>query len=391
MSVRSVFKNAGKKINILMIPSAYPTEVSPLNSIFFKEHAQAIALLNDVSVVYAYPLPSKFLSQNKLFKIEYSLDNNVKTARIKFLRSFKKVDIIISILLTSLFSFRIIRIHSFNILHAQKFFPAGVISVVLGQLFDIPVVITEHSGNFAHAVSTPLRSVLTKYALRKANKIVAVSRVLANSIKTYNEKLDIKVIPNPVNVHKFKPSYTGQNLTKKILHVSSLKPVKGISYLIEAVANLKNKRNDFIVDIVGGDVDYIQTYKNLAKNKQIENIIRFHGKKSNDEVVNFMNRCSFFVFPSIEESFGVVLIEAMACGKPVIATKSGGPEEIVRNESGILIPPEDTESLTEALDYMLDNFQKNNSKHIRQYIKDNFSYEVFGEALSKIYYESLGC
>jgi len=98
-----------------------------------------------------------------------------------------------------------------------------------------------------------------------------------------------------------------------------------------------------------------------------------------------MRNCDFFVLPSLYENFGVVYIEAMACGKPVIGTNAGGPVEIINKETGILVPPKDQESLINAINYMLDHYQEYSSEKISRYAKENFNYEVVGKKIDEIY------
>jgi len=98
-----------------------------------------------------------------------------------------------------------------------------------------------------------------------------------------------------------------------------------------------------------------------------------------------MRECDFFVLPSFYENFGVVYIEAMACGKPVIATNAGGPKEIVNEDIGVLVPPKDVEALIKAIEYMLDNYQNYSTEKIAQYAKKRFSYEAIGKILDEVY------
>ena len=223
--------------------------------------------------------------------------------------------------------------------------------------------------------------------MKKAIQVIAVSKVLSASIKSCAPQLNIRVISNPVNTYGFFPSDNKNSKypIKRILHISHLRADKGICYLIDAVNRLKIKRDDFVIDIVGGNPDNLKRAQNLAETYQVNQIIRFHGKKSHDDIANFVRDCVFFVLPSIRESFGVVLIEAMACGKPVVATRCGGPEEVVTKETGILIPPGDVEALADAIDYMLDNYQRYNPPRIRNYVENNFSYKVIGKRIDEIY------
>lgn len=98
-----------------------------------------------------------------------------------------------------------------------------------------------------------------------------------------------------------------------------------------------------------------------------------------------MQRCDFFVLPSLFETFGVTLIEAMACGKPVIASDIGGPKEIVTEKVGKLVPPGDSETLAEAVDYMLDHYREYDPEKIVQYVRQRYSYQAVGKECDRVY------
>ena len=114
-------------------------------------------------------------------------------------------------------------------------------------------------------------------------------------------------------------------------------------------------------------------------------MIKYHGLKTKYEVAEFMRSCDFFVQTSLYETFGVTFIEAMACGKPIIATKLPALQEKINDEVGILVPPRNVNALTKAIDYMLDNYKNYSSEKIANYAKDNFSYEIVGKKLDNIY------
>ena len=102
-----------------------------------------------------------------------------------------------------------------------------------------------------------------------------------------------------------------------------------------------------------------------------------------------MQMCDCFVLPSRYETFGVVYIEAMACGKPVIAVANGGPDDFVHEFNGILIQPEQEEELVQALDEMITAIEKKDSTYqperIAAYVEEKFSYRAIAEQLEKIY------
>jgi glycosyltransferase involved in cell wall biosynthesis len=109
------------------------------------------------------------------------------------------------------------------------------------------------------------------------------------------------------------------------------------------------------------------------------------GALNRTQVAEYMSKCDFFVLPSRYETFGVVYIEAMACGKPVIAVKNGGPDDFVKNFNGILIEPENVDELSKAMCDMLNNRLKYNPQVISEFINQNFSSQAITEQLEKIY------
>jgi glycosyltransferase involved in cell wall biosynthesis len=113
------------------------------------------------------------------------------------------------------------------------------------------------------------------------------------------------------------------------------------------------------------------------------------GKRPNTEIPLWMNACDLVVLPSLSEGFGVVLIEAMACGKPVVATRCGGPEEIVTPETGILVPPGDEIALAKALHDVLSDQQRFDPQEIRRRAVDNYAYGNIASRITAVYREVL--
>jgi glycosyltransferase involved in cell wall biosynthesis len=165
-----------------------------------------------------------------------------------------------------------------------------------------------------------------------------------------------------------------------------LTPVKGVPFLLQAVNHLKGQRQDFTLDIVGSGPNGLE-YEELARMLNISDEVQFHGLIPKMKVAEYMRACAFLVAPSLHETFGVTLIEAMACGKPVIATKVGGSQEIVDDSVGILVQSQDFQALANAIDYMLDNYRNYSPERIAQNAKDKYGYEAVGHELNLIYGE----
>lgn len=404
--------------NILFIPAWYPSETNPVSGIFIKEYAKAVSLKNEVLVLFAYsdPNPKFHLIPSKSEKIE----DNIRTLRVKYaLPSYfkkkgsnekKKVNKSVASkdndnkssfsILSKIFYYVYILIYYFSIfngfrkllkdgwkpdiIHAHVF-TAGVPAILLGKIYKIPVLITEHNTIFSKHNLSFWQRCQARYAMNRASAILPVSKGLMSVIQEYNIKNNFYVVPNVINNEIFYPptKHIEHEKTKMLL-VANISPQKGIDYLLDALNHLKKKRNDFELDIVGDGISK-KEYEQMAKDLGLEKIVQFHGQKTKNEVAVYMRNCDFFVQPSLFETFGVVYIEAMACGKPVIGTKIIGPSEIITEDVGILIPPKDVNSLIDALDFMLDNYGNYSSEKISQYAYENFNYETIGTQLDEIY------
>jgi glycosyltransferase involved in cell wall biosynthesis len=225
--------------------------------------------------------------------------------------------------------------------------------------------------------------------MNRAKIIIPVSRSLEEAIKFYGITNNFRIVPNVVNTEMFHPTLNrNKGGKKRILLVALLSPQKGISYLLHALAQLKQKRKDFVLDIVG-DGPNRREYEEITRRLGLGDIVKFYGLKTKIDVAEFMKKCSFFIQPSLWETFNVVCIEAMACGLPIVATRLSAFQEKITEENGILIPPKDIDALTKAIDNMLDNYQNYSPEKISQYAKKNFSYEVVGKRLDNIYREIL--
>ena len=147
------------------------------------------------------------------------------------------------------------------------------------------------------------------------------------------------------------------------------------------------KNIDYILHI-GGDGKLIEYYKNLASQLSILERCIFYGTINPEKTPNFFSKLDLFVLPSDYETFGVVIIEAMAIGIPVIATRCGGPEYIISEDMGLLIEKNSVEQLTRSIEYIYYNYDKYNQKNIREYVISHYSYDVIGNKL-KILYKTL--
>jgi len=209
----------------------------------------------------------------------------------------------------------------------------------------------------------PNKSFLHKYLLRhnlkKADRILSTSKAMAIEAAKYTAK-NITVIPFGIDVSVFKPSQPLSVFRSDDMVVGTIKMLEtlyGIEYLIKAF-HLVKKRNAQIrlkLLIVGGGSLSVEL-KNLVKGLGIEEDVHFTGLVDHKEISTYHNSIAITVFPSLQESFGVSVLEASACEKPVIVTNVGGLPEVVENGvTGIIIPPADYNKLADAIEKLVLN------------------------------------
>ena len=167
----------------------------------------------------------------------------------------------------------------------------------------------------------------------------------------------ISVIPNGINLESFHPSdkYKARKVLKissnktVILSVGSLSPIKGQDYLIRAIPELTADRNDIELILVG-DGEWRSSLVSLIEELNLELYVTLTGFQHEHTIPTWLNTADIFVLPSLSEGTPNILLEAMACGLPIIASHVGGIPGIIKNgENGILIEPRSSEGLTEYL------------------------------------------
>lgn len=239
--------------------------------------------------------------------------------------------------------------------HAPVPFIADITAAVCG---NIPFVLTYHAGTmkkgniFLDIIINVYEKLFLRQLFKRANKIICASEFVKKGIaKKYQSKST--VITPAVDTTIFKTS-SERRIKNSVLFVgryANVYKLKGLEYLLEAVKNLPAVS----LRIVG------------EKNKTVLKNVNFIGIKSGKALAHEMQKSNLLVLPSIApmESFGMVLIEAMACGTPVIGTRMGGiPEIITHGENGLIVPPKDAASLKRAITEILTNVHKEN--HMRK-------------------------
>lgn len=271
-----------------------------------------------------------------------------------------------------------------DILHAHNFFYAGFVAEAIKKKHKIPYIVTEHSSAYARGfIDEKLNQDLIKCA-NNSNAVTAVSRAFASLLKKRFNLTNISVLPNILdNTFLKKGSYTKDSNKFIFLNIASLDENKNQKLLIRAFAKqFKNKK----VNLRIGGSGYLENdLKELTKSLGVDNQIYFLDQLSQEEVKKEMTQANCFVLTSNYETFGVVLIESLACGTPIISTKSGGPEDIVNDRNGLLVEVENQTELEDAMKSMYHNIEKYDKDELKNYAKKNFGKTTFIKNVMRLY------
>ncbi|HWQ73199.1 MAG TPA: glycosyltransferase, partial [Desulfitobacteriaceae bacterium] len=272
-----------------------------------------------------------------------------------------------------------------DLIHAHSCFWAGIAANYLSKKYDLPLVLTEHS-SLEH--SRYIRNSYKKIIFETYNQcaeLIAVGNGLKKELANYTEK-PVSIIHNIVDLELFRPdSLATQEPYREFTFftLAYLEKGKGMEMLIEAFA--QTFRGQECRLIIGGDGSLKEQLAELVRKQEIEKQVKFLGALERPEVAREMHKCSAFVLASEYETFGVVYIEATACGKPIIATRNGGAEDIVTETNGILIDKQNPGMLCEALKEIKQNINHYDEAAIRRECAAKYSANVFVAKIKKVY------
>jgi len=231
---------------------------------------------------------------------------------------------------------------------------------------------------------------------RKCAYHVSVSEYVRQSVEQLaGVRQNFVVIPNGVDGSMFTTSVNGHGrMPGQILFVGAVRPVKGVDILLKSMRLLADRGVSTQVVLVGEA--YYGAYrqeeirlKQMVSDLGLEHRVQFVGKKAPHELVGYMQQCAALVLPSRAESFGMVLVEALACGTPVVTTRCGGPEEIVNEHVGVLVPPEDPEALASGIEHVLEHNADYHPARLRAHALENFGLDSVGRRLEDLYQKAL--
>lgn len=278
-----------------------------------------------------------------------------------------------------------------DLIHAHCGVLAGYVAAKCSnRVNNIPYIITEH---------TPIEMMRLKsfriknrwaYAYKHSKLNICVSDDLQRKLSGYFSKNNFSIIYNGVNdpldlkLHTKINIYKNGYVNAMIVAAFYDKDVKGFQYLLPAVKALKSKGVKLYLHILGGGT-YLDFYKSLACELEINDCITFYGQCDKKMVYEYASQMDFGVSASLFESAGVSVEEMQLLGKPVLVTKSGGANSLVRDFSSIVVDKGSVEALTIGLERMCSLFKMFDYEKIRKYAFENFEMDNICKKYVRIY------
>jgi glycosyltransferase involved in cell wall biosynthesis len=360
-----------------------------MHGIFIQEHAKAAQLFDDVHVIHIIESPEKLKISWQLFiEQDQNITQNIPTYRLLISQPTFRRNIFLFFILRTFQAFHKMYVAGYHpdILHAHTY-RAGFIAVILGKLYNIPVVISEHNSAFPRRLLSRNNIILARLALQNADLVLLVSRFLQKSIEEYGIHANFYICPNVVDTSIFYPpnqSSTNAALIKRLLFVGRLEPIKGLDDLLLAISSFLSARFDWYLRVVG-EGPLKQHYEFIIEELGLIDRVRFFGYQSKPTLSQMMRESDVLILPSHIETFSAVAAEALACGLPVLATRCGGPEEYILPEVGRLVPISDPNSLGFELLSMLDHLDVYKRDQIAYYASTHFCLATVGSTLHRVY------
>lgn len=286
--------------------------------------------------------------------------------------------------------------HKFDVVHLHEPFMPMLCTATL-RFSDTVNVGTFHAqgGKPGYYITWPLLYYVMRRRNRKLHGRIAVSQP-ALEYAARHLPGNFKIIPNGIDLEHFNPEVEPVERFRdgklNVLFVGRMERRKGLDYLIRAYAELKKENNNVRLIVVGPGKVLRKRYEKLVKNRQIADV-EFIGRVSYDDLPRYYRTADIFCAPATgHESFGIVLLEAMALGKPIVASDIDGYRRVVTHgREGILVPPRDVAGLSAALDRLV----KDESLRLEMGINGTatarkYDWQIIARRLVSFYEDKLG-
>ncbi|PCI70325.1 MAG: glycosyl transferase family 1 [Piscirickettsiaceae bacterium] len=375
-------------MNVLSFTTLYPNAEQPRHGIFIEQRLRHLAELEDVALKVVAPVPwfpaqfGQYGLYARVPRIEQR--NGIEVFHPRYL-VILKVGMSITPLFLALSGYKQIKRmiadgYKPDVIDAHYFYPDGVAAALIGQWLNIPITITARGSDINLLPKFALPKKMILWAAKKSMMNITVSQALKKEMQKLGVPEEkITVLRNGVDLETFKilPDVRKQRGgdTKQLISVGNLIELKGHHLVIEALQELPNVELNII-----GEGPKEADLKQLASHLGVDDRVHFLGYKTHRQLAELYNQADALILASSREGMPNVLLEAMACGTPVIATNVGGAEEVITDKvAGILLNERSIDEIVKAIKTLLLNrlAAKKTRKHAEQFSWDATIMELF--------------
>ena len=373
---------------VLILPKWYPWDDRPVHGLFCREQARAAALHSDVRVLAFRPEPMRGA---RLYRWTVDEHDDPVSLRLVYRRPRIRAAAMATQLAGMRAALRALARTGWrpDVIHAHVF-EAGFPAVLLGRHLGCPVVVSEHFTAFQRGLVRGSDRLVARACFRHADLVCPVSEDLRRQLEKVEPRGRYRVIPNVVDTDVFHPaepsSPRAAGSPLRLLNVAALAEKKRHSDLLEALARLRRKGMAAELEIVG-DGELRPALESMAERLGLADAVRFLGSRPPHEVADRMRAADVFVLPSRFENLPVVLLEAMACGLPAVATAVGGVPEVVDDAAGALVTPGDVAALAAGIEAVAARLDRFDARALADRARSRSGAEALGATWADVYEE----
>jgi glycosyltransferase involved in cell wall biosynthesis len=378
-------------MNILIIPSWFPSKNEPLNGSFFLEQAIALSKRNNNVYIFdtTYQTRKNIFRLSNFFPTKHKINNVIIFSFTCFpLFTFKRPTFFLRyyLKLSALFLLFWKKL-KIDIVHAHSTLPAGYTLTKLKLKYNIPIIVTEHSTIIFDKDKFNSYYSFFKKTLTSAEYFITLNQSQFNIYYGIFRSNNLVIIPNIVNDYFFDKSSTSKMVgSKKFNFVSVGSLISRKNYLSTIKAFHSSFRNNFNVNLyIVGEGDQRDLLTKLIIDLELKERVFLLGKKQRIEIQKILSFSDVFVLYSKFETFGVVYIESLACGLPILGLKNGGAEYIIESDNGYLVIEDKVEDLADGFKFMYENQKTFNKERMIKNCYNKYSEDVVVTLLTELY------
>jgi glycosyltransferase involved in cell wall biosynthesis len=406
-------QTARKRGTVLVLSSSYPMRLGEPSSVFI--HYLSRSLVRDgwkiVALVPNFPggVPQEVMEGVDLHRFNYfyprlqhlCYGSGVFTNLRK--NPWLWLQVPFFLLMMVLQASRLLRSRKIDLVHAHWIVPQGLVARLLGSWFKVPVVLTAHGGD-AFAFQGRVAKRIKKACLKASASCTVNSRYTGTVIQQSDIQCPVDLIPMGVDTDRFSLAEPSCDIRKAlgiegemVLFVGRLVEKKGARFLVEAWPAVRRQFPKARLVVVGEGA-LRPELEARAATLDVASSIRFTGRLSNEILPDYYRSADLFVGPSIidqagdTEGLGVVFLEAMAAGTPVVGTAAGGSSDILIHEhTALVVPPGDSSQLAEAIVRLLQDshLRSRLSETARQQVIQSYSWDQIASSFSSLFLRAI--